>query len=233
MSGYFGSKAASGLFQNIISMMPPHETYIETHLGGGAIMKRKPSAMNNIGIDLDSKALSNFECDYTVHLVNGCAHHFLSNYEYGGSELIYCDPPYLHETRKSTRKYRFDYTQQDHIELLELLRRLPCHIILSGYPSSLYDANLSEWNSIELQSMSNGGARTEKLWYNYEIDRVHWANYAGKDYIDRQRIKRKAQRWRNKYQALPKAERLAVLAAIMEVEGTESAQHCDQRTKNR
>jgi hypothetical protein len=26
MTGYFGSKAASGLFQNIIAMMPPHDT---------------------------------------------------------------------------------------------------------------------------------------------------------------------------------------------------------------
>ena len=39
--GYFGSKATSGLCQPIIAMMPPHDTYIETHLGGGAIMKRK------------------------------------------------------------------------------------------------------------------------------------------------------------------------------------------------
>ncbi|MBL3528811.1 MAG: DNA methylase, partial [gamma proteobacterium endosymbiont of Lamellibrachia anaximandri] len=42
MSSYFGSKATSGLCQPIIALMPPHDTYIETHLGGGAIMKRKP-----------------------------------------------------------------------------------------------------------------------------------------------------------------------------------------------
>ncbi len=63
-SAYFGSKAASGLFQNIIAMMPPHDTYIETHLGGGAIMKRKLPTINNIGIDIDPKTLSDFCCDY-------------------------------------------------------------------------------------------------------------------------------------------------------------------------
>ena len=31
-------------------------TYIETHLGGGAIMRRKPAALRNIGIDLDASA---------------------------------------------------------------------------------------------------------------------------------------------------------------------------------
>lgn len=39
---YLGSKAASGVYQKIIAEMPPHDTYIETHLGGGAVMLRKP-----------------------------------------------------------------------------------------------------------------------------------------------------------------------------------------------
>lgn len=222
MSSYFGSKAASGLFQNIIALMPPHDTYIETHLGGGAILKRKPSAITNIGIDIDPEALSDFKCDYPVQLVNECAHKFLTNYTYNGSELIYSDPPYLIETRRSHRRYRFDYTDKDHMELLDLLKSLPCRVILSGYPSSLYDRKLNNWNSIELQVMSQGGPRTEKLWYNYKVDRIHWATHAGKNFTDRQRIKRKAQRWGKNYQALPEAERVAVLAAIMEVEGSKN-----------
>lgn len=220
MSGYYGSKAASGLCQNIIAMMPPHDTYIETHLGGGAVMKRKPPTVNNIGIDIDPEALANFDCAYPVHLVNDCAHHFLGTYNYCGTELIYCDPPYLSETRTWHRKYRFDYTRQDHMTLLGLLESLPCHIILSGYPSVLYDDLLGHWHSLELQAMTRGGPRTEKLWFNYEIDRRYWVSYAGKNFTDRQRIKRKAQRWGQKYQGLPNAERLAVLAAIMEVEGS-------------
>lgn len=224
MSGYFGSKAASGLFQNIIAMMPPHDTYIETHLGGGTVMKKKPPAVKNIGIDIDPEPLSNFDCAYPVHLVNCCAHHFLTRCDYIGTELIYCDPPYLTETRTSRRKYRFEYTKQDHVALLELLKSLPCHIILSGYPSLLYDDLLGDWRSIELQAMTRGGPRTEKLWFNYDIDRTYWAGYAGKNFTDRQRIKRKAKRWGEKYRALPNAERLAVLAAIMEEEGSEAAQ---------
>jgi hypothetical protein len=224
MSGYFGSKAASGLFQNIIAMMPPHDTYIETHLGGGTVMKKKPPAVNNIGIDIDPEPLSNFDCAYPVHLVNGCAYDFLTRYDYTGTELIYSDPPYLTETRSSRRRYRFEYTKQDHVALLELLKSLPCHIILSGYPSLLYDDLLGHWRSIELQAMTRGGPRTEKLWFNYDIDRTYWAGYAGKNFTDRQRIKRKAQRWGQKYRALPNAERLAVLAAIMEEEGSEAAQ---------
>ena len=58
--GYFGSKATAGLCQPLIAMMPPHSTYIETHLGSGAIMRRKPPALRNIGIDLDGAALAGF-----------------------------------------------------------------------------------------------------------------------------------------------------------------------------
>jgi site-specific DNA-adenine methylase len=222
MSNYFGSKATSGLCQPIIALMPPHDTYIETHLGGGAIMRRKPAAQRNIAIDLDQRPLAAFECDYPVEKIHGCAHRFLSSYEYSSRELIYCDPPYLHHTRSSARRYRFEYEEQDHIELLELLKELPCSVILSGYPSRLYDEMLANWRTLELQVMNQGGVRTEKLWFNFAPDRLHWPRYAGKNFTDRQRIKRKAESWGRRYQALPHAERLAVLSALMAVEAEET-----------
>ena len=221
--GFFGSKATSGLCQAIIAMMPPHDTYIESHLGGGAIMKRKPPARHNIGIDLDPRAIGAFECSYPVELINGCAHRFLADYDYQGSELIYSDPPYLRHTRTSARRYRFDYEEADHIELLDLLKTLPCRVILSGYPSALYDERLSGWGNLELQVMNQGGVRTEKLWFNFAPDRVYWPSYAGKNFTDRQRIKRKAANWGRQYRAMPPAERLAVLSAIMAVEAGEPA----------
>ena len=223
MGSYFGSKATSGLCQPIIALMPPHDTYIETHLGGGAIMRRKPPALRNIAIDLDPKALAAFDGDYPVEKVQGCAHRFLATYDYRGRELVYCDPPYLHHTRTSGRRYRFDYEERDHVELLELLKALPCSVILSGYPSRLYDELLGDWRTLELQVMNQGGVRTEKLWFNFTPDRVHWPRYAGKNFTDRQRIKRKAENWAKRYQALPPAERLAVLSSLMAVEAGETA----------
>lgn len=223
MPSYFGSKATSGLCQPIIALMPPHDTYIETHLGGGAIMKRKPAAVRNIGIDRNRKVLASFTCDYPVEKVNGCAHRFLAEYDYQGRELVYSDPPYLHHTRSSRRRYRFDYEEQDHIELLTLLKRLPCKVMLSGYPSALYEQLLPDWRSLELQVMNQAGVRTEKLWFNFTPDRVYWPSYAGKNFTDRQRIKRKATNWGRQYRAMPPGERLAVLSAIMAVEAGEPA----------
>ena len=101
---WFGSKAASGLWQALVSLMPPHAVYIETHLGGGAVMRRKPGALRNIGIDLDARALSSFVCDYPVELVRGDCHAHLSEFPFDGSEPVYSDPPYLQSARKSSRR---------------------------------------------------------------------------------------------------------------------------------
>ena len=216
--GYFGSKATAGLCQPLIAMMPPHATYIETHLGSGAIMRRKPPALRNIGIDLDGAALAGFSCAWPVELVHGCCHRFLEAFDFDGSELVYSDPPYLRHTRKSARRYRHDYEDADHVALLALLGRLPCRVMVSGYPSALYDEHLAGWRSLSLQVMNRAGVVTEKLWFNFAPDRLHWARFAGRNFTDRQRIKRRAESWGRRYRAMPPAERLAVLAAMMAVE---------------
>ena len=55
---YPGGKAGDGVYQRLISLMPPHEVYIEPFLGGGAIMRHKRPTRLNIGIDLDSQVIS-------------------------------------------------------------------------------------------------------------------------------------------------------------------------------
>ena len=218
MGTWFGSKATTGLCQAIIALQPRHQTYLETHLGGGAIMKRKPPALRSIGIDLNARAIRNFSCAYEVELVHGCCHRFLAAFPFEGSELVYSDPPYLHSVRRSERRYRHDYAEADHEELLALLRGLPCSVMISGYPSALYDRELKDWRSMSIQVMNQAGVVTEKIWFNFDPDRPHWHSHAGKNNTDRQRIKRLAESWARRYRARPPGERLAVLAAVMAVE---------------
>ncbi|EPG4210062.1 DNA adenine methylase [Klebsiella michiganensis] len=228
---YLGSKAASGVYQKIIAEMPPHDTYIETHLGGGAIMLRKPPAKVNWGIDIDPQTVEAFNQgnpDFLDRLADtlfidvGDAVEFLCRFDYAsaGRVLIYSDPPYLHETRSSSARYRHEYTVSDHHRLLQCLCSTPenVSVIVSGYPSSVYDNALQGWRSREFQAMTRGGVRTEKIWMNYPEGAAYSHTFAGKDYNDRYRIKRKAQRWKNKFAALPPAERLAIMAALGEVE---------------
>lgn len=238
---YLGSKAASGVYQKIIAEMPPHDTYIETHLGSGAVMLRKPPAKVSWGIDIDPNTIETFNQDNPEFLdalgnslfidVNDAVNFLESKlrrhavdgkteFERMGRVLIYSDPPYLPETRTSRARYRHEYTVADHKRLLARLMDLPGNVsvILSGYPSQLYDETLAGWRSKEFQAMTRGSVRTEKIWMNYPEGRAYSHTFAGKDYNDRHRIKRKAERWRAKYAALPPAERLAIMAALCEVE---------------
>ena len=92
---------------------------------------------------------------------------------------------------------------------MALLAELPCAVMVSGYPSALYDERLRGWRSVSLQVMNQAGVATEKVWFNFAPDRVHWARYAGRDFTHRQTVKRKAQSWARRYRAMPPAERLA------------------------
>ncbi|MCY4259321.1 MAG: hypothetical protein OXC91_03555, partial [Rhodobacteraceae bacterium] len=62
---------------------------------------------------------------------------------------------------------------------------------------------------------------TEKLWLNFGPGRPHWHACAGRNFTDRQRIRRKAESWARRYRRMPPGERLAVMAAVMAVEAEE------------
>ncbi|HGE8505361.1 DNA adenine methylase [Serratia ureilytica] len=233
--GYLGSKAASGAYQAIISQMPPHDTYIETHLGSGAVMFHKPLAARTIGIDVDSNAFLLTRGRWRekgltppkLNLYHGDAVGFLRRelasgaFSKNGRVLIYADPPYLPETRTSRARYRHEYTVDDHRRLIDMLRTVPANVMISGYPSALYDELLGDWRSIQFQVMTRGGPRTEQLWMNFAEGAAYSHAFAGANYIDRQRIKRKAERWAKNYSALPAAEQTAILAAMLQVHAKE------------
>lgn len=205
--------------------MPPHDLYIETHLGSGAVMRAKPAAARSIGIEIDEATIAAHPPPAGMELIEGDAHHFLAwlsrlspkRLAELGRVLVYADPPYVMATRAAVRPhlYRHDYSEQDHRVLIALLRLLPCAVMISGYPSKLYDELLGDWRHIEFQAPTRGGPRTERLWMNFPAGDVQWARWAGTGFTDRQRIQRKAERWRANYRRVPPGERLAILAALL------------------
>lgn len=83
--------------------------------------------------------------------------------------LHYVDPPYLPETRagKNAGRYAHELSVQDHLDLLEFLKTLEGSVVLSGYPSALYDQALRDWHRIERKAFADGAkVRTEVLWLN-------------------------------------------------------------------
>jgi len=218
MARYPGGKEGAGTYQRIINQIPPHDVYIEPFLGGGAIMRHKRPARSSIVIDRDPDVIEAFDS----LLLPGCtvicgdAISFLESYAWQGNEFVYADPPYLRETCKSACRYRHDLSDDDHIRLLTILKRLPCPVMISGYQSRLYSRMLYLWRTDQFQVVTRGGTFAEEwLWMNYPAPQaLHDYAVLGSDFTDRQRIKRKISRWVNKLRNLPMLERKAILSAL-------------------
>jgi DNA adenine methylase len=52
--------------------------------------------------------------------------------------LIYCDPPYIHDTRNTEKEYVFEQNNDFHKELVSVLLKVKGHKILSGYQHEIY-----------------------------------------------------------------------------------------------
>lgn len=87
--------------------------------------------------------------------------------------LHYVDPPYMAETRDAGSDYAHELTDSQHIELLGFLRTLKGRVIVSGYPSDTYDANLDGWRRVQRKALADGAReRTEVLWMNWTESRL-------------------------------------------------------------
>ncbi len=87
--------------------------------------------------------------------------------------LFYCDPPYLPSTRQATEVYDHEMMENDHRRLLDVLVGCKGKVMLSGYPSALYDQTLAAWNrhTFDLPNHASGARQkdreTEALWCNF------------------------------------------------------------------
>lgn len=230
---YRGGKAGSGVYQKIINLMPPHGTYIEAFLGAGAIMRTKRPAAFNVGVEIDAAVrrrqwsrceIPNFELHtdaikYLRDLVGELAVARERWPEFGDDILVYCDPPYLLSARSQQRSiYKCEFhSDEEHTGLIEILRELPCQVMLSGYASELYDRLLSDWRRVEFTGISRGGPTVEIVWLNFpEPAALHDYRFLGDDHRKRQDIKRQKERWLAKLSKMPSQRRYAMLAAIEE-----------------
>lgn len=232
---YPGGKSGAGVYQSIINLMPPHETYIEAFLGGGAILRLKRPALRNIGIDLDPEPIESFKSTASPFLTNGSraslkliegdAIELLRAWRWRGLDykrtLVYADPPYLMSARRQHRPlYRCELSSEDeHLKLLQVLTDLPCMVMLSGYRSKLYDSALAHWRRAEFQTTDRGGnRRIECVWMNFaEPLELHDYRFLGRGFRERERIKRKRARWRARLERMPSLERHALMATIDEL----------------
>ena len=204
--------------------MPPHDHYYEPFLGSGQIMRRKHPVLTNIGFDMDGEAVKRFNETAPDHM-KAFKGSMLGNLDVKGeSVLIYCDPPYLLSTRTSHHRYKYDWSDDQHIEFLKwalMLDFWKCKVMISTYPNDIYPEYLNGWRFIDFTGPTRGGPRTERLYMNYPEGQLFSTTYAGENRDIRQRIKRKAQRWQDKYKAMSICERQAILGALLAIDNSQ------------
>jgi DNA adenine methylase len=94
----------------------------------------------------------------------------------GERTFFYCDPPYVHSTRNKPAYYRHEMTDEDHVALLDRLQSVKGRVMLSGYPSKLYQDRLGGWRRVGFDVVCSSSPKEKKpinkevLWMNYQED---------------------------------------------------------------
>jgi len=237
---YPGGKAGAGVYQTLINLMPPHQIYVEPFLGAGSVMRLKKPAQLNIGIDMSlgrvletRKAILNLpitspkastitdtDRGHTYRWIAGDGIDWLAYLSASTGPvtavLVYCDPPYLMSTRSGRRLFDHELAEEEHTRLLEVICRLKCNVMISGYSSPLYAKALKSWHAYSYQTTTRGGLKVaEWVWCNFPRPiALHDYRFLGDNYRERERIKRKQVRWRKRLTKMPVLERQALLSAI-------------------
>jgi len=91
--------------------------------------------------------------------------------------------------------------------------------MISGYPSRLYDSELSDWNREEFEVETRAHTKaTEVVWFNYQHpQRLHDTRFVGVNFRERWRIEKRRRRWRNRLEKMNPLERDALFVAMKEV----------------
>jgi DNA adenine methylase len=195
---YFGGKGAAGVVHHIINQIPYHQTFISGFLGRCAVMRWKRPASQNIAFDLDAAVIAEWRdaagVDIKLYRADFLGFIDLLDELQDEDTFLYLDPPYLPETRTSKNQYNFELTHDQHFNMLNKIRELPCRVALSCYDSEMYQVMLHDWRKIQFPAQTRGGPRTETLYMNYPEptpNQLHDPRFVGTNFRVRERGKRR------------------------------------------
>ena len=235
INNYPGSKSASGVIQRILNNIPEHDIFVDMCAGSGAVgfaalkllestvimcekyqpvfqqLEQKKQELPMLPGRLYLKHIDSIDF-YFDRMIDG------NTFE---RTIFYIDPPYLKMTRRSSRNlYGVEWNENDHLYMLNLVNRLKektgSDIMINHYDCDLYRDQLKGWFTEEYTTMTRGGATKDKLWMSYDITKRKLAttSFLGKNFSDRQRIKRRKESFLKKLKNMPLHERQAILEHI-------------------
>ena len=240
---YPGSKGASGVKEFLINNTPKCEFFVDGFGGSGFVSESIAKLEKNIQIlyfEIVKHVFKQFKEASTLpgiicfnenvieHYLNNLSKKDKSDLQYFFEETVFFfDPPYLFETRRTIRPmYDYEWTLEQHIEFLAFVRLLSektrAKIMITHPECDTYNALLvdgytdKEWTAQPFAYMGRGGKIDDMLWTNFnpKEEVLLSYKYVGDNNTDRQRIKRKSERWTEKIKALPFHEQQAIVTEI-------------------
>ena len=111
-----------------------------------------------------------------VQIEHGDALTIIRRYDEPGT-LFYVDPPYIQGSRGkqwNRAAYANEYTDEQHRQLADVLHAVKGKVVLSGYPSPLYDKLYRDWRRVERKACKDNGtkAAVECLWVSPSCENV-------------------------------------------------------------
>lgn len=228
MNRYQGGKNGAGVYQTIINRIPVHSVYVEAFAGSAAIFRKKQPAASSILVERDPEQAAKLAVLASASTVVHCGDALLELESLvpaiGDGAFVYLDPPYVHAARRDLNLYRFEMSDEQHSRLvasvLPALTDRGVRWMLSGYRNAIYAeaSSLHGWFEHDFTAQTRRGPATETLWMNYDPAAAAIAEptYAGDDFRERERIRRKAARWGKKFHEMHALEQAAILAVLQQ-----------------
>ena len=116
-------------------------THNEGRVSRAVTFKNKTDRLYEIRDRLRNVVIENKDFEYILDMYNR------------DDTFFYLDPPYLPETRTNTNYYTHEMTYEDHEKLLDILKGIKGKVMLSGYPSELYDT--LQWNTHSFDTVAH------------------------------------------------------------------------------
>lgn len=225
---YLGGKGSAGTFQQIVNLIPPCNMLVIPFLGNCALTRNIKLPDTVILNDLNMKVFKKWDAEnakqYKFDLSCMDAIEFLEKYSscFKGRVVVYCDPPYLYETRsqKSTRYDVDSGAKEYHERLINKLLSLDACILISCYDNPLYKELLSNWNTKRFRTGTRGGSRIETIYYNFNNPECYLQDYryVGNDFRDRERIKKKVSRTLSSFVTMSSKDRNSIYHSLLETD---------------
>jgi len=222
---YFGGKSGAGTYQTLINHVPPCTTYVSGCLGNCGLTRYIKPAELMILNDLDSDlvaswkyAIGSRKCFefYNIDVVT-LIRSIIAEYYDTADVFLYLDPTYRTAVRKTQRPvYRFEMSEQKHIELLESCLSLnQTKIMISNYPDPLYDEYLRGWYTHDFWSNTHNGRALERIYMNYQLnDQLHDYSFIGEEFREREQFARIRKNLIKKINRLEPVLRNAILSDL-------------------